>query len=78
LKKTVIIPELEELDNKVTRRINFFNTAFKKYFELSLEHYRQNDFQKAKEFILKAKQIKPDDKDILELEKLIEKETGRR
>lgn len=71
LKKTAIIPELEELENKITRRINIFNKAFKKYLELTLEHYRQNDFQKARDYILKAKEIKPYDKDVLELEKII-------
>lgn len=71
LKKTAIIPELEELENKITRRINIFNKAFKKYLELTLEHYRQKDFQKARDYILEAKKIKPSDKDVLQLEKLI-------
>jgi serine/threonine protein kinase len=71
LKKTAIIPELEELENKITRRINFFNKAFTKYLELTLEHYRQKDFQKARDYILEAKKIKSSDKDVLQLEKLI-------
>jgi serine/threonine protein kinase len=71
LKKTAIIPELERLENKITRRINFFNKAFRKYLELTLEHYRQKDFQKARDYILEAKKIKPSDKDVLQLEKFI-------
>lgn len=77
LKKIVIIPEVEELGKDITQQIEMLNTEFQTYFDAVTEYYKKNDYKKAQEFILKAKQIKPADKDILELERLIEKETRR-
>jgi serine/threonine-protein kinase PpkA len=78
LKEIAIIPEVLELEKKITQQIEMLNMEFQTYFDAVTEYYMKNNYKKAKEFILKAKQIKPDDKDIMELEKLIEKETRRR
>lgn len=78
LKEIAIIPEVEELGNKITQQIEMLNLEFQTYFDAVTEYYKKNNYKKAKEFILKAKQIKPADKDILELERLIEKATRRR
>jgi serine/threonine protein kinase len=78
LKEKVIIPEVVELEKKITQQIEMLNLEFQTYFDAVTEYYMKNNYKKAKEFILKAKQIKPADKDILELERLIEKETRRR
>jgi hypothetical protein len=77
LKKTAIIPELEELERKITKRKNLLDKMFKKYFEEALDHFQKNNFPKALEYILKVKQIKPTDKDILNLKELIEKSIGK-
>lgn len=77
LKEIAIIPEVEELEKKVTQQIEMLNLEFQTYFDAVTEYYKKNNYKKAKEFILKAKQIKPADKDILELEKLIEKAERR-
>jgi serine/threonine protein kinase len=77
LKEIVIIPEVVELEKKITQQIEMLNLEFQTYFDAVTEYYKKNNYKKAKEFILKAKQIKPADKDILELERLIEKETRR-
>jgi serine/threonine protein kinase len=73
LKKTAIIPELDELERKISKRKDLLNKMFETYFEGAVKHFRGKDFPKAKEYISKAKQIKPYDKNILELEKLIVK-----
>ena len=78
LKEISIIPELEELGKNVTQQIEMLDMEFQTYFDAVTEYYMKNNYKKAKEFILKAKQIKPADKDILELERLIEKETRKR
>lgn len=78
LKEIAIIPEVEELGQNITQQIEMLNLEFQTYFDAVTEYYKKNNYKKAKEFILKAKEIKPGDKDILELEKLIEKETRRR
>jgi len=78
LKETAIIPEVLELEKTITQQIEMLNMEFQTYFDAVTEYYMKNNYKKAKEFILKAKQIKPGDKDIMELEKLIEKETRRR
>jgi serine/threonine protein kinase len=72
LKKIAIIPELEQLEEKITKRLNLLNLVVKKYYETALEFYIKKDFPKAREYISKAKENQPTDKDILELEKLIE------
>jgi serine/threonine protein kinase len=77
LKEITIIPEVEELEKMITQQIEMLSLEFQTYFDAVTEYYTKNNYKKAKEFILKAKQIKPADKDILELEKLIEKETRR-
>ena len=77
LKEIVTIPEIVELGKKITQQIEMLNLEFQTYFDAVTEYYMKNNYKKAKEFILKAKQIKPADKDILELERLIEKETRR-
>jgi serine/threonine protein kinase len=77
LKKITIIPETEELEKKITEHLDMLNLEFQTYFDAVTEYYKKNNYKKAKEFILKAKQIKPSDKDILELERLIEKAARR-
>lgn len=77
LKEIAITPEVKELGKMITQQIEMLDMEFQTYFDAVTEYYMKNDYKKAKEFILKAKQIKPTDKDILELEKLIEKETKR-
>jgi len=77
LKTITIIPEVEELGKNITQQIEMLNMEFQTYFDAVTEYYKKNNYKKAKEFILKAKEIKPTDKDILELERLIEKETRR-
>jgi hypothetical protein len=72
LKKTAIIPEIEQLEEKITKRLNLLNLVVKKYYDTALEFYIKKDFPKAMEYISKAKENQPTDKDILELEKLIE------
>jgi len=77
LKEISTIPELEELGKNVTQQLEMLDMEFQTYFDAVTEYYKKNNYKKAQEFILKAKEIKPLDKDILELERLIEKETRR-
>jgi serine/threonine protein kinase len=72
LKKILIIPEVTELEEKITNRINMLNLEFQRDFDAVTEHIKNKNYKKAKEYISKAKQIKPNDKDILDLGKIIE------
>jgi serine/threonine protein kinase len=78
LKEIAITPEANDLGKMITQQIEMLDMEFQTYFDAVTEYYMKNNYKKAKEFILKAKQIKPADKDILELERLIEKETRKR